>query len=411
MTRFIQGVLLSGTFLFLSTGVIAQDITSIQLVGRFEGITCEPDDPVNNMDNVDPHLWSKLKFINEPGSPDTIYFKFTMNGSYWPENWGWSGTWGIAELAENPPSIATVLADSGYYYFHFDDTSYAYDLDRPTGVIEGSLSSEGTPGAPPGAEVALLDEGYNQIGMCCNFSDPTFSFNNLPTAIFHLIASAPGYRDTTITDIDLNDGETLSFSLNLETTTAVTFSSATYERNVEGVLLTWQVSCCTYKPAFDIFRGSEPFLETMQKRNVLPVYTDDGFRYFDECEDPTADYYYFIVETGDDNPSNYGPMFIKGIIPDAHNSLGRNYPNPFNPSTTIPYTIGPSGRNQAVRIAFYDVAGRLVDRFSLGMKPIGSHTFTWNPAMTRQGNIPSGVYYCRLQIGKEFFTRKLILLR
>ena len=409
--RFAQGVLLAGTFLFLSTGAFAEEFTSIQLVGNFEGITCEPDDPANDMDSVDPHLWRKLKFINEPGSPDTIYFKFTQNGSYWPENWGWSGVWGIAELAANPPNIATVLADSGYYYFHFDDTSYAYWLDRPAGIIAGSLSSEGSPGAPPGAEVTLLDEAYNQIGRCCNFGDPEFSFNNLPTAIFHLVASAPGYRDTTVADINLNDGETLNFSLNLESTTAVTFSSAAYERNDEGVLLTWSVSCCTYKPAFDIFRGPEPFLETMQKRNANPVYAGDGFRYFDSCEDPTTDFYYFIVETGDDNPSAYGPMFVRGIIPDALNGLGRNYPNPFNPSTTIPYTIGLAGKNQHVRIAFYDVSGRLVDRFSLGTKPIGSYTFIWNPAMTRQGNIPSGVYCCRLQIGKEIFTSKLILLR
>ena len=60
---------------------------------------------------------------------------------------------------------------------------------------------------------------------------------------------------------------------------------------------------------------------------------------------------------------------------------------------------------------FFDVAGRTIARHDLGPVPAGDHSFVWNPALSSGRPVPSGVYYCRLQIGKEVFTRKMILLR
>ncbi|MBN1164150.1 MAG: T9SS type A sorting domain-containing protein, partial [Candidatus Krumholzibacteriota bacterium] len=84
---------------------------------------------------------------------------------------------------------------------------------------------------------------------------------------------------------------------------------------------------------------------------------------------------------------------------------------PFNPATTIPYRVGQSLSGARVTIAFFDVSGKLIDRHELGIKPSGDHTFNWNPALSAGRNLPSGVYYCKLQIGKEAFTRKMIMLR
>ena len=80
----------------------AQDPASIQLVGTFNGITCEPNDPANDMEPMGNHVWRKLKFINEPGDPDTIFFKFTRDGSYLPKHWGWSGVWGDRRIRMEP---------------------------------------------------------------------------------------------------------------------------------------------------------------------------------------------------------------------------------------------------------------------------------------------------------------------
>ena len=136
MIRFLRGVSICCTLLFLlSPDIQAGQPVSVQLVGNFNGISCEPEDPANDMVSLGNHRWRKVKFINEPTEPDTIFFKFTKDHSYLPEHWGWSGVEGIAKLDYNPPSIAAILPDTGYHYFHFDDSTYAYSMSRPGGSI------------------------------------------------------------------------------------------------------------------------------------------------------------------------------------------------------------------------------------------------------------------------------------
>ena len=110
-------------FLFPFTSVEATGFGSIQLVGSFGGITCEPDDPANNMDPAGEHLWQKLKYIDEPGDPDSIYFKFTADNSYLPMHWGYDlvadygySGWGFADYTWSPPNIIAILEESGYYF-------------------------------------------------------------------------------------------------------------------------------------------------------------------------------------------------------------------------------------------------------------------------------------------------------
>jgi len=391
-------------------GARAQDPASIQLIGTFSGITCEPTDPANDMDPQGDHIWRKLKFINEPGDPDTIFFKFTKNGSYLPQHWGWSGTWGIAELAWSPPSIAKVLPDSGYYYFYFNDANYTYWLDRPAGRIAGAVSAEGRTDVPPGTSVTLFDAAYNIIGTFDAFADSMYSFDALGPAEYEIAVHAPGYRDTTITGINLGLDEIKLLPVRLKEQVGVLIASAECERVAGGVSINWSTMGFSGSMAFDVYRGFTPSFSAMEKRNGAPVQSTRLYEFFDPCEDPTKDLYYYLVEIGGDRPTHYGPLSVKGISALAA-ALGQNYPNPFNPSTTIPYTIGPGGSGQPATISFYNVAGVLVESFSLGAGQAGDHTFRWNPSLTRRNGFPSGVYYCRLQVGKEIYTRKVVLLR
>jgi len=167
---------------------------------------------------------------------------------------------------------------------------------------------------------------------------------------------------------------------------------------------------CGGNTTFDVYRGFTANFAAMERRNPSPVQSDRIYEFFDPCEDPTKDLYYYLVEIGGDNPTHYGPLFVKGG-PAPAAALGPNYPNPFNPSTTIPYTIGASGSEQPATISFFDVSGRMVDTYALGAKHAGDYTFRWNPSLTRRNGFPSGVYYCRLQVGKEIYTSKVILIR
>jgi hypothetical protein len=411
MKRHFWTVVLScALFVMVAGGARAESPASIQLVGTFNGITCEPTDPANDMDPQGNHVWRKLKFVNEPGDPDTIFFKFTKDGSYGLQHWGWSGVWGIAELAWSPPSIATVLPDSGYYYFYFNDADYAYWLDRPAGSISGAVSADGRPDVPAGTTVTLFDAAYNVIGTYGAFADSTYTFDALGPAEYEIAVHAPGYRDTTITGINLGLDEAKSVPVHLKEHVGVLIASAECNRVAGGVSINWCTSDCGGYTTFDVYRGFAPDFAATARRNASPVRSNRVYEFFDPCEDPTKDLYYYLVEVGGDNPTHYGPLAVSRLeAPVA--KLGQNYPNPFNPSTTIPFTIGLGGSGQQATISFYNASGGLVESFSLGAREAGDFTFMWNPSLSRRNGFPSGVYYCRLQVGKEIYTRKVILLR
>ncbi len=414
MLRFVKGVAAGCTFLtILFTAALTAQTTSVQLVGNFSGISCEPDDPDNDMIRMGEHEWRKLKFVNEAFEPDTIFFKFTREHSYLPEHWGWHTElgWGVAKLDYNPPSIAAILPDSGYYYFGFDDTTYAYWLDRPTGGITAFVTAGSNGSVPEGAYVSLLDSLHQVIGSYFDMTDSTALFEYLPPAPYNLVAGAPGFRDTMITDIRLDDGGSIQFSIRLSSSVATAISSAFHERTPDGVLLTWTTSCCDDIVLFDVYRGTEPAIEIMEKRTATPLSGTDAFEFFDRVDDPSLDLYYYLVEVQSDDPIVYGPLFSPGIEIVIETVLGQNYPNPFNPATTIPYRVGSRDAGKPISISFYDVAGRRIEHHDLGTKPPGDYTFRWNPSISKGTSIPSGVYYCRLQIGKASFTGKLILLR
>ncbi|NOX37749.1 MAG: T9SS type A sorting domain-containing protein [Calditrichaeota bacterium] len=90
--------------------------------------------------------------------------------------------------------------------------------------------------------------------------------------------------------------------------------------------------------------------------------------------------------------------------------LGPNYPNPFNPETTIPFTV-PAGDVQPVRLQIFDLLGREV--ITLVDRPLapGQHRVVWDGRDHNGNPVPSGTYIYRLQVGDQSRSRKMILLR
>lgn len=83
--------------------------------------------------------------------------------------------------------------------------------------------------------------------------------------------------------------------------------------------------------------------------------------------------------------------------------LGYPNPNPFNPVTRISYEVSET---QHVRLAIYDVAGRLVEELVNEVKNAGEYVVEWDA-----GVLPSGVYFYRLQTGNETMVRRATLLK
>jgi hypothetical protein len=84
-------------------------------------------------------------------------------------------------------------------------------------------------------------------------------------------------------------------------------------------------------------------------------------------------------------------------------SLSQNFPNPFNPTTEIEFSLS---RTEQVRLAVFDILGREVAVLGTGQMSAGLHRVQFDGA-----NLPAGIYFYRLEAGAQSFTRKMMLLK
>ncbi|MBN1996672.1 CotH kinase family protein [candidate division KSB1 bacterium] len=82
--------------------------------------------------------------------------------------------------------------------------------------------------------------------------------------------------------------------------------------------------------------------------------------------------------------------------------LDQNYPNPFNPNTTIPFFLSSSS---PVEIGIYNVRGQRVSQLVVNVLAAGQHKIVWNAR-----NVPSGVYFVKMQAEKITLVRKMLLI-
>ncbi len=87
--------------------------------------------------------------------------------------------------------------------------------------------------------------------------------------------------------------------------------------------------------------------------------------------------------------------------------LFQNYPNPFNPVTKIKYSVPANDTYyRSITLKIYDILGNEISTLVNESKPPGIYEVDFNA-----GNLPSGVYFYRLQTGSFVETKKMILLR
>jgi hypothetical protein len=102
-----------------------------------------------------------------------------------------------------------------------------------------------------------------------------------------------------------------------------------------------------------------------------------------------------------------GLITPSGVLPakttPADFELNQNYPNPFNPTTTISYRLQVGG---TVLLRVYSMTGEDVAVLVNELQSAGKHSVTFDA-----GDLPSGTYFYRLQLGKFAQTKKLVVLR
>lgn len=176
-----------------------------------------------------------------------------------------------------------------------------------------------------------------------------------------------------------------------------------------GNRLVWDAVAASDFAGFRVYRGTSPgFAPSPATRVTTTTQT--------VWNDPAYDgWSVFYKVTSMDVAGNESPPASTVTVTGAGNtpepltlSLGPNIPNPFNPTTRIPFVVPSAGRT---RLAIYDVSGALVRVLLDQELPAGANEAAWDGKDASGAPVSSGVYLCRLEHPAGVMKRKLVAVK
>jgi hypothetical protein len=178
-----------------------------------------------------------------------------------------------------------------------------------------------------------------------------------------------------------------------------------------GIELQWSTASETNNDFFEIMRGVSS-IGAFARIATLPSQgnsaTGHHYEYLDREVEAGRTYWYYLADVDlSGNRTEHRELMRSATMAGSAElpsdySLSA-YPNPFNPSTTISFALPEA---DIVRIAVYDVSGRWIQTLVNEQRAAGRHTVTFDAR-----DLPSGVYFARMESGSFALTRKLLLFR
>ena len=96
-----------------------------------------------------------------------------------------------------------------------------------------------------------------------------------------------------------------------------------------------------------------------------------------------------------------GALEARNVVPQK--IMLNAYPNPFNPITTLSFTVMDEGMLQ---LSIYNISGQMITTLARELKAPGIYEYSWDA-----NAYPSGVYFARLNVNNAFYTQKLVLMK
>ncbi len=171
----------------------------------------------------------------------------------------------------------------------------------------------------------------------------------------------------------------------------------------DEVVLNWQTKTEVDNYGFDVERSV--ISEEWEKIGFVEGYGNSNSpKSYSFTDNPNggSKFKYRLKQIDTDGAYEYSDIVEVEIIPYEF-ILYQNYPNPFNPSTNIKSQVSESG---FVSLKVYDVLGKEVATVINEEKPSGSYEIEFDAT-----NLPSGVYFYRLQAGSFIETKKMVLMK
>ena len=317
--------------------------------------------------------WSQK--YNTSGEIPTIAVDFTHPGIAWATKW--SGGGGLLKSTNYGESWSSVIGFNSInmWAVHIQETNgnvvmaNCYSCGDTWRSINGGLTWTTIPITPSGYQVVIVDS-------ITQYDAQSGGFYKLESDYFvpvELTAFSSEIKDhsimllwTTATELN-NNGFEIDRSYNNKDFQKIGF--------VPGFGTTTQSKSYSYK--------IDSYKKGIQYYRLKQIDYDGSFKYYNSIE-------------------------VDGLAP-AEFSLSQNFPNPFNPSTKIKYTI-PTVRTQqtiSVKLKVYDIIGNEVATLVNKDEPAGEYETEFDGS-----KLPSGIYFYRLQTDNGFAaTKDMVLLK
>lgn len=169
-----------------------------------------------------------------------------------------------------------------------------------------------------------------------------------------------------------------------------------------------------------IYRGETDNLATARQVSGLieahNTSTTQAYSFSDTEELTHHVYFYWLNAYEMNGISNYhGPVSVltntnPNITPPSilQTGIQNVYPNPFNPQTTIAYSIKSAAK---VHFEFYNLKGQKVYAAQKNHNAAGFYSLTFDGCDDSKNELPSGIYFVVMKAGTQVSSRKLILMK
>ena len=191
----------------------------------------------------------------------------------------------------------------------------------------------------------------------------------------------------------------------------VELTSFTATANAKEVTLSWSTATELNNQGFEVQRkfGSNDFVTVGSVTGHGTTTSPNQYSYADKLA-YQGKYFYRLKQIDFGGKYEYSQTVEINWSPFTSYKLEQNYPNPFNPTTTIGFGISaspnPSEGGALVILKVYDILGNEVKTLVNKEMETGYHSVDFNAS-----ELPSGVYFYRIQVGSFIDMKKMILLR
>ncbi len=350
------------------------------------------------------------------------------------------------QLHISPPTTNNPVAPNRYGYWAYDDTDVGYEQTPEFNWVELDPGFGGS----GGTHYQLDDDDHVNIELPFTFKYHGINYNQITVSSNGWASFVPCYIDyfwnmsipmymgpkallapfsDDLETIDTNNDEIIDIWINVYTW---------FDEEIGRFIIEWSRALNGYDEETE-----ETFQIILHDQSSMPTATGDGvidFQYLEVedvdvtknystvgIESPTKSYglqYVFnnvyapgaaplvnerVIRFTTEAPDNYvAPLAVDDQINSNEFVLNSPYPNPFNPVTSLDYTIPITGR---IKIFIVDILGREIAELQNGILASGHYKIIWNGTNRLGNSVSSGTYFAVMKYGEKTKVQKLLFLK